>query len=232
MPRPSNKPITRDALLDALADQSRSRPIDRLRLSPLLWLTVALVWVAGLGSLLDPLRPHAHDQLLEVPRFGLEILLGLASVAATALLAFRLARPAATSRTNLYLAATAVLGWLATLVLTYMHPAIEPSMLGKRPSCEWEAFALSIPPAIAGVIMLRSGFVTRPWLAGLLIAFAAGVLPAVFMQLACMLDPSHMVTHHLLPAAIVTVVMGVVGAWAVRPNRSRPSTPLKDTKSS
>lgn len=212
---------SRAALLTSLAASSQTSAWDRWRLNPVVWLALAAAWVFGVGWLLDPIRPHAHDQLLDVPRYGLEIALGALSVVASVTLAFRLSRPNAATSVDIGLTLLAISAWAVTLAMAWAHPPIEPSMFGKRLSCEWEAFALSLPPAIAGVLMLRGGFVTRPWLAGVLLAFSAGALPAVFMQFACMIEPSHMISHHLLPAAIVTVLMGIVGALAVRPAANR-----------
>ena len=47
--------------------------------------------------------------------------------------------------------------------------------------------------------------------AGLCLGVAAGSVPALVMQWACMYEPAHALMHHLGPAALVALAGAVLG---------------------
>jgi hypothetical protein len=45
---------------------------------------------------------------------------------------------------------------------------------------------------------------------------AAAAVPGLFMQLACMYDPAHILTHHLAPIGVVAALGGLLGLLVFR----------------
>jgi hypothetical protein len=49
------------------------------------------------------------------------------------------------------------------------------------------------------------------------IGLAAGMLPALYMQLACMYEPSHILGYHILPGLLmVGAAAGIAAKWRPR----------------
>ena len=89
-------------------------------------------------------------------------------------------------------------------------------MLGKRPHCFAETLLYSAPPVIAGLWLLKRRYVLRGARAGALLGLAAGSLPALMMQIACMYSPEHILAFHIGPALAVAGAGAVLGAWLMR----------------
>jgi hypothetical protein len=106
--------------------------------------------------------------------------------------------------------------WLASHIIGFAYPALEPSMLGKRPYCVFETLIYAIPPVLAGLWLARRRYVLRSSKTGALIGLAAGMMPALFMQLACMYEPSHIMTFHIVPGLAIAVPAALAGAWLLR----------------
>ena len=130
---------------------------------PFIVLAVALTWLAGswifvasATLLAAPMRPGAFGQLLSSPHFAAETLIGLLSGVATISAGVFLAFPSRTPwwRWVAWGAGVAAL-WFAAHVFALWVPALEPSMLGKRPFCVFEALAYGTPPMIVGLLFLR-----------------------------------------------------------------------------
>ena len=112
-----------------------------------------------------------------------------------------------------------VLGaWLALLGFGWWHhPALEPSMIGKRELCYLEVLAQSVPLMIIGLLLVRTLYPVNGRVSGALVGAVAGIVPAWIMQMACMYIVPHGLTHHLLPIAATVTVGGLLGSWlAVR----------------
>jgi hypothetical protein len=172
----------------------------------LLWLGLSTAYVAMLSSYLGPLRPGALEQLLTHPRFLFECLLGVIAIIIVAQAGFRSAIPGAASR-GLAIAAIAVtVLWLLNYPLGFVSPALEPSMLGKRHHCYIETLFLALPPALAAVYWQRRLYPLRPLYSAATVGFAAGMIPALYMQIACMYAPGHILLWHILPGALVALL--------------------------
>ena len=206
------------SLIDQLAgDLQPVTPVSR-RLGPgiLLWLGLSTAYVVLLSSFLGPLRPGALDQLLAHPRFLLECLLGVAAITVLAQAGFRSAIPGAVSRGWALVAAGITLLWLINYPLGYISPALEPSMLGKRHHCYLETLILALPPALAAVYWQRRLYPLRPLYSAAAVGFAAGMIPALYMQIACMYAPGHILMWHIMPGALVALLAMlplVPGLW-------------------
>jgi hypothetical protein len=201
-----------DRLAAELAPVRRFRPA-RIALS--LW---ALAWVSvvAMTLLTGPLRHGAMRQLLDAPQFAVESLVGLLAGALLTCAALMLAAPGRHGSRWLRFAVFAFVAWVGAYVIGLVLPALEPSMLGKRAACDIEVVAFSIPVLLVGAWALRRGYLLDGWLGGLALGLAAGAVPALLMEFACMYDPAHILIHHLAPVA-VTGLLGVGLGRAVAP---------------
>jgi hypothetical protein len=196
------------------------RPVRR----PLSPLALAFLWLGGTWSFVvtvtlttGDVRPGAFAQLAASPRFAGEMLLGLLAgvVAIYSATDLGIPRPTAPWR-RIALATLMMAGWVGSYVYGLWDPTLEPSMLGKRPGCNFEVLLFAAPPAVAAAwIVRRSLPLARVWTGGIMAAAAAAV-PALFMQLACMYDPAHILSHHLAPVALAAVAGGLLGPVVFR----------------
>lgn len=207
-----------EALINALAADLRPVSLwSRPRSLALLWLisSMALVLVASL--LQAPWRPNSLLQFGSVPRFGAEILLAFAGFIGLGLVAVQSAVPGAQRSWHRWLAvALAWLPWIGLLLLGLGSPALEPSMAGKRESCYLEVMLESLPPLAIGLLLVRRLFVVSGPVTGALIGLAAGMFPALLMQLSCMYLVDHALTHHLAPVLLPTALGALTGAFLLR----------------
>jgi hypothetical protein len=198
---------TREQLLDSLA--SELTPVVRPPAPGLLystWLVASAAYVVLLTWLLGPIRPVALQQLLTVPRFSLEMLVGTVAACALAALAFRSAVPGSLSRGFAWGALGVLLLWLANFVLGIAIPTLEPSMLGKRDHCYLETFLYALPPLVGALYWQQRLYPMSPRRAAMLAGLAAGMLPALYMQIACMYESVHILAFHVGPALLVAAV--------------------------
>ncbi len=203
----------RDELIQQLsADLESVRPAPSVDLVSVLWLVTSAAYVIVLTHLWGPIRPNALHQLSTEPRFLAETALGVAAIALAAVMAFRAAVPGALA-SGLRRAAFAMLGlWLASYVVGLYSPALDPSMLGKRPHCMWETLVYALPPALAGLLLVRRLYPLQPVHTATAVGLVSGMIPALYMQLACMYVPSHILLFHILPGMLMALVAAAI-AW-------------------
>lgn len=201
-----------------LAPVSPPGNINRLAIS---WFLLSAVYVVGITHLIGPIRPGAFSQLAAEPRFLVETLLGVAAILWVSTLAFRSAVPAALSKHFAAAGMVLMALWLAQYVIGFFSPALEPSQLGKRTYCYFETLAYALPAILAGLYFVRRLFPLQPLRTAMSIGLAAGMIPALYMQLACMYEPFHILTYHILPGL---VMVGVAAAIAKRWPLRRPDT--------
>jgi hypothetical protein len=152
-------------------------------------------------------------QFLEAPRFLLETLLGVAAITWVGLLAFRSAVPGELTRRFAVAGLALMALWLAQYVIGLVSPALEPSEWGKRPFCYLETMIYSAPPILAALFIARRLYPLHYRRTAMLLALAAGMIPALFMQMACMYDPSHILLLHVLPGLSMVLVAAALAAW-------------------
>ncbi|MGD9265114.1 MAG: NrsF family protein [Lysobacterales bacterium] len=197
-------------LSSGLEPVAKPRDINRLAVG---WFMLAALFVVAVTLLFAPIRPGAIGQLAAEPRFLLETLLGLVSIAWVSLAAFRAAIPGALNRRFMAGGLILVALWLANYVIGFVSPALEPSSLGKRGHCAAETMIYSLPVILAGMAVVFRHYPLQPVKAGMLVGLAAGMLPALFMQIACMYEPAHILGYHVLPGLLMTGVGAGVAAW-------------------
>lgn len=184
-------------------------------MSVLLWLLLSTVLVTLLLLLVSPLRPGVGEQLLTVPRFLLETLLGVAMLIAVAAVSLKTAVPAGHSPGLVGLALALTILWLSNFVVGLYFPTMELGMSGKREHCILETLIYSIPTMLAGFWLVKRGYVLNWPLAGLMVGLVAGLIPGQLMQLACMYEARHILVTHIAPALLVAV-LGVIAGFIIQ----------------
>ena len=188
--------------------------INRLALT---WFLLSAIYVVAVTNLFGPIRPGAVSQLGTEPRFLLESILGVAAILWTSLLAFRSAVPAALSKQFVVAGMVLMALWLAQYVIGFVSPALEPSRLGKRDYCYLETLVYALPVILIGLLLVRRLYPINPVRTGMSIGLVAGMLPALYMQLACMYEPAHILAFHILPGLLMVAVgAGIAAKWKMR----------------
>lgn len=173
------------------------------------WLLVSAVLVGVAIVFGGPMRPQAAAQLAHSRQFFAESVLGIAAIVALAVAAFRSGIPAPRPMYRRALPALLILAaWIVLHVYGIFDPALTPSMSGKRAACWLEALLYGMPGLAFGCWWLRQGWPLQARWSGALLGLAAGAMPALTMQFACMYAPLHIIEFHLLPG----LALGAVGA--------------------
>jgi hypothetical protein len=182
-----------------------------------LWLLASWIFVVGATLATGSLRPGVGAQLASAPRFALECLLGLTAGALLIRASSRLSIPNPLGAARLAAPALAILMlWVGAYGVGLLWPALEPSMLGKRAHCYLQTLMYSGPPMLVALWLLRRAAPLDRRGAGALAGAAAGALPALMMQLACMYDPGHILGHHLAPIAATALLGAILGQALLR----------------
>ena len=197
-------------LSSSLAPVSPPPNINRLAMA---WFALSAIYVVAVTQLFGPIRPGALSQLGTEPRFLFETMLGVAAILWFSLLAFRSAIPAALTRQFAVAGLVLMALWLAQYVIGFVSPALEPSRLGKRNYCYFETMVYALPAILAGLFFVRRLYPLRPVRTAMSIGLTAGMLPALYMQLACMYEPAHILAFHILPGLLMVGVGAGIAAW-------------------
>jgi hypothetical protein len=195
-----------DSLIQDLLPVSAAPPIQS---TVFWWFALSALYLVLVTTLTGSLRSNALDQLASEPRFLFESILGLMAIIATSAVVFYSAVPGALQRKYVWLAAGLLLAWWANYVVGLVHPALEPSMLGKRDHCFSETLLFAIPPLAVALFLLRRLYPLQPLRSAMGAGLAAGMMPALYMQIACMYSPSHILQMHIAPGLVVALIGAV-----------------------
>lgn len=187
-------------------------PAPNINILAMLWVLASAIFVVAVTHMTGPVRPGAFSQLASEPRFLLESLLGIAAIFWTSLLAFRAAIPGSLSRKFAAAGFVLMALWLSQYVIGLFSAALEPSVLGKRSHCFTETLVYSLPPIVIGLFLIRRLYPMRFVQNAMYISLAAAMLPALYMQLACMYEPSHILGFHILPALVMVLAGAAIAA--------------------
>lgn len=189
-------------LVDDLSVKPRQLPI---LITALLWWLLSWAYVALTTLMMGPFRPSAYYDITHSQHFQVESLIGLLAGLLMAVVAWYGSVPGALSRRMLMGAYLLAIIWIGFYVAGFLNPslsALEPSMLGKREYCYLEAFVSTFPPTLIGCFYVAKRFPLKTLQTGMLMGLAAGMMPALIMQFACMYEAEHTLTHHILPGII------------------------------
>lgn len=195
-----------DELIKELSSNLQpARPAPGANKLALAWFLVSAICVVAVIHLFGAIRPGAYSQLVSQPRFLLEMLLGAAAIFWISLVAFRASIPGLLGR-QFAVGGLVLLGiWLAQYVIGFISPALEPSTLGKRHFCYFETMVYALPPIVAGLLLVRRLYPLRYVRTAMAVSLAAGMLPALYMQMACMYEPAHILSLHILPGLLMVL---------------------------
>ena len=199
-----------DALIQSLSSDLKpvapAANVDRLAG---VWLLVSALYVVLVTHLFGPIRPNALSQLASEPRCLIETMLGALALAVMGFVAFRAAIPGALNTRLVSLGIGLLLLWLSSYVVGLFSPALEPSMLGKRDHCFSETLIYALPPVVVAFTLIRRLYPLSPVRTVMAFSVAAAMMPALYMQIACMYVPAHILLFHILPGFLV-VLLGIV----------------------
>lgn len=209
----------REAWIARLAADAAPVKGVRLNRSAVMWLAAAALTVGLAMLLIAPIRPDGLHATLESPALLVELGMALLAAALLTLTAFASAVPGTPRRSRLLWVSSIVwVLWSSLLVWSWFHPALPPSMLGKRPYCWIEGPFLALLLATTGMVFIRARlWPLRPLRIGLALGLAAGVITAEVLQVLCMYDPTHGLHSHWLPGVLAGLASGVVATLALRP---------------
>lgn len=204
-------------MIRQLADELRPAP--RLRAPhhlAVLWGAGAWLFVVGVTIAVQPLRPGFFGQLLASPRFAGETLFGLLAGGLAIWVAFAVGTPGRAQRRWIALALGGLALWAGAYVYGLVSPALDPSMLGKRQLCFLEVLLYGLPTLAVGLLLLRRLAPLERWSAGVVMGMAAGAMPGLLMQLACIYVPSHILSYHLAPVLALALMGALAGPLVLR----------------
>lgn len=183
------------------------------------WGVGSWLFVVAAALATGPMRPGFWTQLAASPQFLCEILLGLGAGALglAAAVSLGVPRPASLWRRTGW-AWLALLLWGGVYLAAFAigSAALEPSMLGKRAGCYLQVLVFGLPPTLAGLAILRRWSPLQRVATGALVGAAAGAMPGLLMQLACMYEPWHILSHHIAPVAGLAALGAVLGSVVLR----------------
>ncbi len=215
---------SRDKLIQRLTTDLR--PV-RLPPSPgrvgILWWIGTWIFVAAVALLIAPVRPGMIIQLATHGQFLLESLIGLAAAACLAVFVFRDSVPGDARPAALLLGLILLAIWMLAYVFGLEYPALAPSMAGKRGHCFMETLLYAVPPALVGIWLCRRYYPLTPLRTTALVTLVAAAVPALLMQFACMYEPAHILSHHILPIPLIVAAMTVthqLGLWLQHARRA------------
>ncbi|MGH1487229.1 MAG: NrsF family protein [Cellvibrionaceae bacterium] len=212
----------REQLISSLVDDLSVKPKKQLPIFAvaLLWWLASWLYVVIATLVMGPLRATASHEIADVHHFQIESLVGLIASFLIALAAWYGSVPGALTRRLLTVGLVTAVAWVSFYIVGLSEPAIEPAMHGKREYCYLEAFVYSFPPTAVACYFITKRYPLKLLQTGLMAGLAAGIMPALFMQFACMYDPEHILTHHILPgianAGIGTLVLFIIRHYMSR----------------
>ena len=208
-------------LIDSLSEQLKPvKALINCDFMALLWLLGSVFYCLLIIHLAGPIRPNAFEQLASEPGFMLEMFAGLTAIVLCGFVAFRQTIPGALAPVLKQLAIAGVLFWLALNAYGLIDPSMAPSTLGYRHYCVYETFLYALPPLLIATLLARRRWVLETTSTGFFLGLTAGMIPAWYMQMACMYDPAHNLKFHLLPAiAIAGLGALLISQFQPRPRR-------------
>lgn len=183
----------------------------------IVWTALALL-VAGLVSYsLADFRDGFLLQIINYPRFGLEIITGTLLIVFLSFKAIGLGIPGRRmGLVNAALLVLVVFGALLISLSVFYQPAAPASMSGKRSFCFTEGLAIGLILLCSMLHIVRRRAPFNRFQVGVFSGAAACCVTFLIMHVACMYVPSHVVTHHISPIFIMAAVGGLIGPLLIR----------------
>jgi hypothetical protein len=209
---------SRDELIRELAeDLAPAQPLASATPAALAWLVTGVVVVATITLATGPLRPGLAAELASEPGLAVDLLLGALAAGAAALAVMRLRIPGLARGSRAAVLPLVLFGaWAGWQLLEWSWQAGPPSTLGHRDHCAFDVILFALPPLALGLWLARRAAPLECGWTGLLAGLAAGGLPALAMQVACMEAPLHSLGLHLAPVLVAGVLGCLAGSRLLR----------------
>ncbi len=201
----------RKNLIDTLsANLTPVKPLN-LRAVTAAWYIGAFAFAICVMLFIAPFRENTFTQLASSKQFLIESVVGLVAIALLIYRAIDLARPSGnTTHKALILPLGMLILWLGMYVYGYIQPALDPSMADKRPHCALETILIAIPSMLIGMAIIKKQWPIIPTTCAILIGLAAGAIPQLLMQFACMYETTHILLYHVVPGLCVGAIAAVL----------------------
>lgn len=204
---------SRDQLISVLVDDLQVKKTKGSLLgSAMVWWLLSWFYIIAVIFLSGPVRAvNQWDVIVHSHQFQIESLVGLIASLLVTIIAWYGSTPGALTKRLIYLTVVFVAVWLGFYLVGFFEPALEPSMHGKREHCYLDVFIYSLPPTIIASICIARRYPIKKVSTGFALGLASGMMPALFMQFACMYEAKHIFTHHILP----TPFAGLIGIFVL-----------------
>lgn len=200
---------TRKQLIKGLGDELECfTPVFSPLKAAVLWLVAML----GLLFIILGVRDGAGGNLLSSIQFSLEVGSGLLAIFFVAWLTFTWGAPGRSSKSIAFAAGATSLAFVTAWAYSYfVSPALPASMHGKRSICFTEALALGSLILVSLLFLFNRRSPFQRFKTGVIAGALACGMTGLFMQVSCMYDPLHALTHHFSPVLIMVTVGGALG---------------------
>lgn len=213
--------MARLQLIDLLVqDLEPVRPAPSWRWATGGWLVASWLIVGTLILASGSLHADVISRLIEQPLVGAGVILGILTGVGAIAAGLELAVPGGPPSGRLLAVPGLLLaGWLGLLLIDLSHghgggAVAEMMNAPGRLLCPMQTLLFALPPLAIALVQLDRRVPVASPLAGALVGLAAGLVPAVWMQLACVTDPLHTLTHHLSPLLVLAPLGALAGAIA------------------
>ena len=213
--------MARPQLIDLLVrDLEPVRPAPSWQSATGGWLAASWLIVGTLILATGSLHADVLARLIEQPLVGAGVILGILTGVGAIAAGLELAVPGAPPAGRLLAVPGLLLAaWLGVLLIDLSHGhgsgALEQmSNAPHRLLCPMQTLLFALPPLAIALVQLDRRVPVASPLAGAVVGLAAGLVPAVWMQLACIADPLHTLTHHLSPVLLLAPLGALTGAIA------------------
>ena len=179
------------------------------------WFLIALLLSSLVMFFIQPFRPGVLVQIQTVPLFAVELVSGFCALALLSIAAFKSAVPGE-SKHYLLLGFACLLVWLSVVLSGFVEPILHPSMAGKRETCYFEAVLYSTSCALFSIFLLQRRYSLQPLVTAGVAAIWVGFVPAYLMQVSCMHEANHSLTHHLLPMGLTAIFWMPLFYWIIK----------------
>ncbi len=187
------------------------------------WLAASWGIVGTLILATGSLHADGLAHLIEQPLVGVGVILGILTSVGAIAAGLELAVPGAPPAGRLLAVPGLLLtAWFGVLLIDWSHGSGALEQMSNAPHrllCPMQTLLFALPPLAIALVQLDRRVPIASPLAGAVVGLAAGLVPAVWMQLACVSDPLHTFTHHLSPLLLLAPLGALTGAIAQLRNR-------------
>ena len=212
-----------ELIKDLVADLKPVARAGDTRRALALWLALAAPYTAAVALLTGDLRSGVLTAFTSSPAAALEALAAIVAIGALAHAALRTAVPGGPGLARqLAVPLAALAAWVAFYVVALWQPVPPAALLGGRTHCFWQTLLFSLPNLALLLWFARRLMPLSPRATAAAAAAAATALPAALVQLSCVSEPAHALSHHLAPIAITAVAVGLLGGFVLTRRAALP----------